>query len=614
MTDGIAGFIRSYFNRDFFRYLVAGGSAALVNWTVFFVCFHLLGLSYVLSGVAAFVIAWTVNTAITVRYVFHKRDRFAFQTSLLLMLIVSLIGALLDVSLLGVFYKTVGVPAMLSKVIASGLVLGWNYTARKYFIYSPSADGPAEAPGDAVFDSFFARLRGSFIGRHAAWLLLLAVFAGGLLGVQLYLDAQTPSHGWNEILPGTDAHEYHRFAYNLSKGRAYSYEVPRHDRAAMFAPLLDENGALKPHFAALERFVVDKPDDALAPTAARSPGFPWFLAATYAVMGENGVAAMRVIQCLVAGLAACLVLLAAGRIRRGLFVAVALGGFVFNDLIYEFCAQILTDAWAVLWLGLAFVLAAANTKRRLWLDALAGAVLAFDLLVRPNHGLILPFYGLFILWETPGWTDKFKRGAVFGVAFALVLTPWVVRNYAQFDAFVPFSTQGGQTLATYNCDAAYARRGNWGGKISPEVQADLAKISNPIERQAYFVNHFKAWVTNNPGKMAEMVGWRTLTAWFSGLYSIADQEFRLRRLPLTLVLIFLPFGLWFGRRERWVRIAFLYLLAYQINSWLFTGQVRYLIHYQVVLVLLAARGVVGVLNPSAVTGWGNSVADKEGQP
>ena len=46
---------------NLFKYLLVGGSAAIVNWCIFFVCFHFLNLHYLLAGFISFIIATLWN-------------------------------------------------------------------------------------------------------------------------------------------------------------------------------------------------------------------------------------------------------------------------------------------------------------------------------------------------------------------------------------------------------------------------------------------------------------------------------------------------------------------------------------------------------------------------
>jgi hypothetical protein len=56
-----------------------------------------------------------------------------------------------------------------------------------------------------------------------------------------------------------------------------------------------------------------------------------------------------------------------------------------------------------------------------------------------------------------------RAAAVACLAFALVLTPWTIRNVSVFDRPVLIATEGGETLAGANCEPMYygPRIGTW---------------------------------------------------------------------------------------------------------------------------------------------------------
>lgn len=48
---------------------------------------------------------------------------------------VSVIGLLMNMAIMFVAVEKIGLPEMLSKIIATGIVFGWNFLVRKLVIY-----------------------------------------------------------------------------------------------------------------------------------------------------------------------------------------------------------------------------------------------------------------------------------------------------------------------------------------------------------------------------------------------------------------------------------------------------------------------------------------------
>lgn len=116
------------------RYLVVGGVSALADWAIFAAVLYGLDLHYILAGTISFVIATGLNYFLSVRFVFGNGRRRRHQRIFLLYM-VSVIGVGFNLGLLSVGIDVLGLHPMLSKMIATGMVLGWNFVARYYFVF-----------------------------------------------------------------------------------------------------------------------------------------------------------------------------------------------------------------------------------------------------------------------------------------------------------------------------------------------------------------------------------------------------------------------------------------------------------------------------------------------
>lgn len=193
------------------------------------------------------------------------------------------------------------------------------------------------------------------------------------------------------------------------------------------------------------------PDTVLAepgsPTALRPPGYPFWLGSIYALSGDS-VDAARVAGALLGTLTVLLVLLIAGRLwdRRTALIAGGLTAAA-PALVYVNGSLVSEQIFLPLTLGAVLVTLLAREaegRRLLMLAALAGALCGVAALTRVV-GLVLVAAVAVGLW---------RRWSAIGVTVAvalIVITPWVIRNNAVFDEFVPVATQEGFNLyGTYN--------------------------------------------------------------------------------------------------------------------------------------------------------------------
>lgn len=77
----------------------------------------------------------------------------------------------------------------------------------------------------------------------------------------------------------------------------------------------------------------------------------------------------------------------------------------------------------------------------------AGIVLGLSCLVRPVAAPWVAFAALLLVAASgEAWRRRLAQGAVLGIAAALVIVPWTLRNYDVYGALVPFTTCSSQPL------------------------------------------------------------------------------------------------------------------------------------------------------------------------
>lgn len=121
------------------RYFFAGGAAALVDWSVFWILVRGLDVQYLVAAVISFIIATLVNYLLSVRFVFQSGVRYSRRHETALVYLVSAIGLGTNVLVLQVLVSSFAVPLLPAKIAATGVVFLWNYFARAAFIFKPDS-------------------------------------------------------------------------------------------------------------------------------------------------------------------------------------------------------------------------------------------------------------------------------------------------------------------------------------------------------------------------------------------------------------------------------------------------------------------------------------------
>ncbi len=121
---------------QFFRYLFVGGVATIVDWGVLYVMTSVLGVYYLYSSIASFMAGLLTNFILSKLLVFKASEaRVNPWMEFLGYALIGVVGLGITELILYVMTDLLGVYYMVSKVVATVVVLAWNYIARKKILY-----------------------------------------------------------------------------------------------------------------------------------------------------------------------------------------------------------------------------------------------------------------------------------------------------------------------------------------------------------------------------------------------------------------------------------------------------------------------------------------------
>ena len=195
----------------------------------------------------------------------------------------------------------------------------------------------------------------------------------------------------------------------------------------------------------------------LMPTLSRLPGYPAFLAAIFAIFGEDNLRAVLLIQVLF-DLATCFLVadaarrLFSDRAAKAAFLLAALSPFLAN-----YAATALTEVLEIFFTALALDLALRGLEMRddagsrfgSWLGC--GLAIGGAILLRPDGGILLASIGGYMLWlllkslkrETtrPPFTPReiVLAGVLVAIGALAPLIPWTIRNLHTLHRFQPLA-------------------------------------------------------------------------------------------------------------------------------------------------------------------------------
>jgi len=346
------------------------------------------------------------------------------------------------------------------------------------------------------------------------------------------------------------------------------------------------------------------------------PLYPFFLAGLYTAFGHSLLAA-RLVHALL-GASAVGAVYAAARTVLGRPVArlAGLGMALYPYLVY-FGNWLISEALYLLLLALA-LWAMAGQQRSSSRRGLAGLglLLGLGILAKPAALLMMPLVGVWALVAPPHGSlpPRLGRAGVVLLVTALVVSPWTVRNYRVFGAFVPVSTNGGYTF--YGANNAQAFGGHREGFPPP-----LPGLSDPAAEDEYYRRGLD-WISDHPADFARLA-LRKLARLFSPL-SVASWETDYPLPPAAGCLVRGLYGAFLAtalggallalRRWRAIFLFYVPMLSVLASAVLFYGDTRYTLPMVPSLLIFAGFAVSSAGERLRLRGVSDPLAAGGGHP
>ena len=118
------------------RYIGAGGLAFVVDYAALVGFTEFLNIHYLASATAGFALGSIVCYVLSVLWVFDERRYRNRSTELMLFVAIGICGLCLNNLMIWAGTEGIGLPYQVSKLLAAGGVLFFNYTARRVVLFS----------------------------------------------------------------------------------------------------------------------------------------------------------------------------------------------------------------------------------------------------------------------------------------------------------------------------------------------------------------------------------------------------------------------------------------------------------------------------------------------
>ena len=118
-----------------FRYCFVGGTSFLIDFFIYIGLIEIFNVNYLISAAIAFAISVIFNYYLSTSWVFNQSNIENRVIEFNLFILISVMGLIFTEILLFVFIDWLSIGYILSKIIASILVMFWNFSARRIMFY-----------------------------------------------------------------------------------------------------------------------------------------------------------------------------------------------------------------------------------------------------------------------------------------------------------------------------------------------------------------------------------------------------------------------------------------------------------------------------------------------
>ena len=119
---------------QFMKFGVVGVIAFVIDYGLLALLTELFGINYLVSATISFTASVVFNYVASMRYVFTHKEGMSRRREFVIFVVLSVIGLLINNGCMWAGVELLGVHYLLTKIVATAIVMIWNYITRKIFL------------------------------------------------------------------------------------------------------------------------------------------------------------------------------------------------------------------------------------------------------------------------------------------------------------------------------------------------------------------------------------------------------------------------------------------------------------------------------------------------
>lgn len=121
--------------QQFSRYVIVGGLAFMIDFGSLYSLTEFAGFHYLISATVAFLLGLLTNYCLCRLWVFDRRTMESAPLEFLIFAVIGIVGLGLNEAIMWFVGEVIQLHYLIGKVISAGIVLIWNFGARKFILF-----------------------------------------------------------------------------------------------------------------------------------------------------------------------------------------------------------------------------------------------------------------------------------------------------------------------------------------------------------------------------------------------------------------------------------------------------------------------------------------------
>ncbi len=127
--------------KQLIKFGIVGVISTLLDYGLMVLFTEVFDVHYLLSSTLSYAISLVFNYLASMKYVFHSKEGMSRSKEFIIFTVLCLMGMGLNQLVLWLIVEQLGIDYRISKILATGVVMVWNFVTRKIFLEEKKESG-----------------------------------------------------------------------------------------------------------------------------------------------------------------------------------------------------------------------------------------------------------------------------------------------------------------------------------------------------------------------------------------------------------------------------------------------------------------------------------------